>query len=250
MASRQMRLEEEAGDTEVAEVTALAKDIDALREAASDREYTVALDHQLDPHPTAYQWGELAERYEEMAHAQEAFEWWNRHHAELTVAEVQPLAEAVAAVQQKFNRLLFRVGARDPFQQQLFDDLRLWAREAQCYLHSLRPKVPIAELAERAATLEGAWRQARVPVAAWEQRQQVVEDLLNMVSEPGFGAQPEQDEARLREAVLKCREMHIPASERRLRDALLPWAAFLEGDERFRDALREIHPDQGKQSFS
>ena len=44
-----------------------------------------------------------------------------------------------------------------------------------------------------------------------------------------------------RAALLRCREFKIPASERSLRDALLPWAAMLETDERFKDYVREIH---------
>lgn len=165
-ACRHRRLEAEAGETEVAEVTALEQDVTRLFEAADDREYTLALDDTLEPVPTAYQWGELAERYDEMAVAQEAFVWWQQNEAELTPTEAQPLAEAIAAVQQRFNRLLFRVGARDPFQQQLFDALRTWAREAQCYLYSLRPKVPIAELIERAGTLTAAWERGREILAA------------------------------------------------------------------------------------
>ena len=150
---RQRRLEEEAGDAEMQEVLDLGEEIEKMLDDAGDQEYTVALDYEIEPMPTAYQWGELAERYDDMAIAFEAFIWWNLHWNELTVSEMQPLAESVAAIQQRFNRLLFRIGARDPFQQMLFDDLRVWAREAQCYLHSLRPKVPIAELIERA----GGW---------------------------------------------------------------------------------------------
>lgn len=161
LACRLRRLEEEAGDTEVIEVTEAIDDIVGLLDNAGDEEYTVALDDELNPGPTAFQWGELAERYEEMAKAQEAFDWWSANQENLPMLVVQPVAEAVAAVQQRFNRLLFRIGARDPFQQRLFDNLRYWARESQCYLHSLRPKVPIAELIERAATLEEALIRAR-----------------------------------------------------------------------------------------
>jgi hypothetical protein len=241
VACRQRRLEEEAGDTEVAEVTELAKDILNHMDKANDKEYTVAFDYELDPRPTAYQWNELAERYEETARAQEAFEWWLAHRNIITVVDVQPLAESVAAIQQRFNRLLFRIGARDPFQQQLFDDLRAWAREAQCYLFSLRPKVPIAELVEKASALEGAWEQARAPIAAANRRQQAVEDVIALVSDPNFGEDFQQDERRVQDALARCRELNIPASDRRLRDALLPWAAFLESDERARETLREIN---------
>lgn len=166
MACRQRRLEEEAGDNEVSDVEELCEEIISLLDAADDQEYTVAFDEEISPPPTAYQWGELADRYEEMAKAQEAFDWWNTHYNELTLAEIQPVAEAVAAVQQRFNRLLFRIGARDPFQQALFDNLRSWAKDAQCYLHSLRPKVPIAELIERASTLDEAFAVACASLAA------------------------------------------------------------------------------------
>ena len=241
IACRQRRLEEEAGDTEVPEVMELGDDIEVLMDDSNDVEYTVALDYELDPLPTAYQWGELAERYEEMAHAYDAFEWWNKNWTDLTVQEVQPLAEAVAAIQQRFNRLLFRIGARDPYQQLLFDDLRTWAREAQCYLHSLRPKVPIAELIERAATLIPAWDNARSPVAQAQERSRFLDKVERMVSEETFGAGEETDELRLHNLLLECREAKIPPSDRRLRDALLPWSAFLEGEERFREILRDVN---------
>lgn len=241
IACRQRRLEEEAGDTEVAEVTELSKDITGLMEAAGDREYSVSLDREIEPHPTAYQWGELAERYEEMARAEEAFAWWNRHRAVLAAAEVQPLVESIAAIQQRFNRLLFRVGARDPFQQQLFDELRTWAREAQCYLHSLRPKVPMIELVERSATLEPAWQGARDLVEEEDRRKQAIENVVALTSEPDFGTNAERDETRLRAAVLECRALAVPPSDRRTRDALLPWGAMLEGDDRFKEVLREIN---------
>ena len=207
---------------------------------AGDEEYTVALDYDIEPLPTAYQWGELAERYEETARAEEAFEWWITHRALLNVADVQNLAESVAAIQQRFNRLLFRIGARDPFQQQLFDDLRIWAKDAQCYLYSLRPKVPIQELIEKAQTIDEAWEQARIPVRAVEERQQAIEDVVGMVAESRFGEREQEDEQRLQTALLHCKELKIPFSDRRLRDALLPWATFLEGDDRFKELLREI----------
>jgi L-rhamnose mutarotase len=160
-ACRQRRLEEEAGDTEVAEVSDLAEDVLNLLDEAGDEEYSVALDDELESPPTAFQWGEMAERYTEMARAYEAYQWWRENEHLLTVGDLQPLVEAIAATQQRFNRLLFKIGSRDPFQQQLFDALRLWAREQQCYLHSLRPKAPIQELIERAASLEAAWEMGR-----------------------------------------------------------------------------------------
>ena len=241
MACRQRKLEEEAGEVEVPQVTELMEDIIDLMDAANDMAYTAALDDELDPRPHAGQWAEMAERYEEMARAQEAFDWWQRHKPLLKVPDVQGLAEAVAAMQQRFNRLLFRIGATDPFQQALFDDLRTWAREDQCYLYSLRPKVPMQELVERAMTLEGAWDRARQPVIEEERRNQVVENVITLVSEPEFGSEPERDERRLHTALVECKNMRIPASDRRLRDTLLPWGAFLEDDERFKELLREIN---------
>ena len=240
IACRHRRLEEECGDSEVAEVTELSEDIIDLLDGANDQEYTVALDDELDPRPTAYQWGELAERYMEMARAQEGFEWWQRNRNLLAVSDVQPLAEAVAAVQQRFNRLLFRIGARDPFQQQLFDDLRTWAREDQCYLYSLRPKVPMAELMEKAATLEDAWDRARSPVADEEYRQRLIDNVITLLAEPDFGEHGAHDEEVLRDSIWECKSHRVPANDKRLRDALAPWASFLEGDERFKDLNREI----------
>lgn len=241
MACRQRKLEEEAGEIEVPQVSELMEDIIDLMDAANDMAYTAALDDELDPRPHAGQWAEMAERYEEMARAQEAFDWWQRHKSYLKVPDIQGLAEAVAAMQQRFNRLLFRIGATDPFQQAMFDDLRTWAREDQCYLYSLRPKVPMQELIERAATLEASWDRARQPVIEEERRQQVVENVVTLVSEPEFGSELERDERRLHNALAECKNMRIPASDRRLRDALLPWGAFLEEDERFKELLREIN---------
>jgi hypothetical protein len=240
LACRHRRLEEECGDTEVAEVTELSEDIIDLLDSANDQEYTVALDDELDPRPTAYQWGELADRYNEMARAQEGFEWWQQHRHLLAVSDVQPLAEAVAAVQQRFNRLLFRIGARDPFQQQLFDDLRTWAREDQCYLYSLRPKVPMAELMEKAATLEDAWDRARIPVADEERRQTLVESVIALVSEPDFGEHGDHDEDVLREQLWDCKNNRVSPADKRLKEALAPWTSFMETDERFKDMLREV----------
>ena len=241
MACRQRKLEEEAGEIEVPQVSELMEDIIDLMDAANDMAYTAALDDELDPRPHAGQWAEMAERYEEMARAQEAFDWWQRHKLLLKVPDVQGLAEAVAAMQQRFNRLLFRIGATDPFQQALFDDLRTWAREDQCYLYSLRPKVPMQELIERAATLEVSWDRARQPVIEEERRQQALENVITLVSEPEFGSELERDERRLHTALMECKNMRIPASDRHLRDALLPWGAFLEDDERFKELLREIN---------
>lgn len=241
MACRQRKLEEEAGEFEVPQVTELMEDIIDLMDAANDMAYTAALDDELDPRPHAGQWAEMADRYEDMARAQEAFDWWQRHKAYLKVPDVQGLAEAIAAMQQRFNRLLFRIGATDPFQQAMFDDLRTWAREDQCYLYSLRPKVPMQELIERASTLEVSWDRARVPVIEEERRVQAVENVITLVSEPEFGSEPERDERRLHAALVECKNMRIPASDRRLRDVLLPWGAFLEDDERFKELLREIN---------
>ncbi len=240
VACKMRRLEEEAGDTEVTEVTELEKDIVALREQAGDTEYTVTTDRNLEIRPTAFQWGELVERHEETACAQEAFEWWVENRDRLTVQDVQPLAEAVAAIQQRFNRLLFRIGARDPFQQQLFDDLRTWAREAQCYLFSLRPKVPIAELVEKAGHLQEAWEIARAPLAVVEGRGQAVEELIQITASPDFAEDLEASGEALREAVMKCKQANTPVSDPRLRQSLLPWSALLEGDDRLKDTVREI----------
>lgn len=239
LACRMRKLEEEAGDTEVSEVTELRKDIQRLMEEGGDKEYCVALDYELVPRPLASQWAELADRQEETARAQEAYEWWMAHSHQLTIADLQPLAEAVAATQQKFNRMLFRVGARDPYQQILFDNLRAWARESQCYLFSLRPRVPMAELIDKASRLEMAWEQARIPVEAATRRAMVVDNLVALVSDPNFGSDPEQDEARLHEALLRCQSIGVSALDQRIRDALAPWVSLLESDPRLREVLRE-----------
>lgn len=244
LACRQRRLEEEAGDTEVAEVSELRRDIVRLLDDAGDKEYTVTLDYDLEPRPTAFQWSELAERHEETARAQEAFEWWLANRSNLTVADVQPLAEAVAAIQQRFNRLLFRIGARDPFQQQLFDDLRAWAKEAQCYLYSLRPKVPIAELVEKASSLEAAWSQAKGPLSSVSQRLNSLDTLVMLVSAPDFSSNFDESAVRLRDTLQLCLEDGtVSTSDRRLRETLLPWIVLLEGDERFQELVDELYQE-------
>jgi hypothetical protein len=73
------------------------------------------------------------------------------------------------------------------------------------------------------------------------ERLQTLDDLAALVNQPDFGEDTARDEERLRDAILRCRAAHIPASDRRLRDTLLPWAALIEGDERFKDTVREIH---------
>lgn len=240
IACRQRKLEEEAGEIEVAEVTELGKDIANLLAQAEDSEYTIGRDYQVDPTPTIYQWGELADRYDEMGRAFEAFLWWQNNGRELALVDVQPLAEAIAAIQGRFNRLLYRVNSRDQFQQQLYEDLRSWAKEAQCYLYSLRPKVPIEELTERSSTLEEAWDRAREPVHLAEQRKKALEHLGHLVSATGFGEEPARDAERLRIALHRIKELRISAGDRRLKEILLPWAALLETEDQFRDILREV----------
>ncbi len=44
----------------------------------------------------------------------------------------------------------------------------------------------------------------------------------------------------LRDSIWECKSHRVPANDKRLRDALVPWASFLEGDERFKDLNREI----------
>lgn len=237
---RQRKLEEEAGDIEVAEVTDLRNDLWDAMERAGDVEYTVGRDYALETPPTVFQWGELAERYEEMSRAFEAFLWWHEHSGDLTLMDVQPLAEAVAAIQGRFNRLLYRVSSRDEFQQRLYEDLRSWAKEAQCYLYSLRPKVPIDELTERASTLDEAWDKARQPVLLADQRLKTLEHLGNLLAAPGFGEEPQRDAERLRIVLQRCKELRVPSQERRLRDPLVPWTALMETDDSFRDVLREV----------
>ncbi|MCX6382863.1 MAG: hypothetical protein NT023_25845 [Armatimonadetes bacterium] len=237
---RQRKLEEEAGDVEVAEVTDLRNDLWDAMKSAGDTVYTVGQDYTLEVAPTVFQWGELVERYEEMARAFEAFIWWHEHSGDLTLMDVQPLAEAVAAIQGRFNRLLYRVSSRDQFQQQLYEDLRLWAKEAQCYLYSLRPKVPIDELSERASTLDEAWDKARQPVLLADQRLKTLEHLGNLLATSGFGEEPQRDAERLRIVLQRCKELRVPAQERRLRDPLVTWTALMETDDAFRDVLREV----------
>ncbi len=240
IACRQRKLEEEAGEIEVAEVTELGKDIESLLSNADDADYTVGRDYQLEPAPTVYQWGELADRYDEMTRAFEAFLWWQNNGKDLALVDVQPLAESIAAIQGRFNRLLYRVNSRDQFQQQLYEDLRSWAKEAQCYLYSLRPKVPIEELTERSATLDEAWDRAREPVHLAEQRKKALEHLGHLASAPGFGEETARDSERLRIALHRIKELRISAGDRRLKEALLPWAALLETEDQFRDILREV----------
>ncbi len=237
---RQRKLEEEAGDIEVAEVSDLRNDLWDAMERAGDNDYTVGRDFTLETPPTVFQWGELAERYEEMSRAFEAFLWWHEHSGDLTLMDVQPLAEAVAAIQGRFNRLLYRVSSRDEFQQQLYEGLRSWAKEAQCYLYSLRPKVPIDELTERASTLDEAWDKARQPVLLADQRLKTLEHLGNLLATSGFGEEPQRDAERLRIVLQRCKELRVPAQERRLRDPLVAWTALIETDDAFRDVLREV----------
>jgi hypothetical protein len=240
VACRQRKLEEEAGDVEVAEVTDLGNDLRAIFARADDNEPTVGLETALDPAPTIYQWGELADRYNEMGRAFEAFLWWKENGNDLALADVQPLAEAISAIQGRFNRLLYRVNSRDQFQQTLYEDLRSWAKDAQCYLYSLRPKVPVEELTERSATLEEAWDRAREPVHLADQKKKTLEHLGHLVTSHGFGEEPQRDAERLRIALHRCKELRIAATDRRLKEVLLPWAALLETEDQFRDILREV----------
>ncbi|MDE2126181.1 MAG: hypothetical protein KGJ62_06300 [Armatimonadetes bacterium] len=138
--------------------SAVADIIDLLKQVG-DEDYTIATDPEV--YAESFQWNEAATRYEDMAYAQEVFDWWMSHRDQVAHADAQPLAEALAATQQRFNRLLFRIGAYDPYQQRMFDALRTWARTTPCYLFSLRPKVPLGELTERAGQLKPAYERAQ-----------------------------------------------------------------------------------------
>jgi hypothetical protein len=98
----------------------------------------------------------------------------------------------------------------------------------------------MAELMEKAATLEDAWDHARTPVAEDEYRQRLVDNVMTLLAEPDFGEHGAHDEEVLRESIWECKSHRVPANDKRLRDALAPWASFLEGDERFKDLNREI----------
>jgi hypothetical protein len=64
--------------------------------------------------------------------------------------------------------------------------------------------------------------------------------VVTLLAEPDFGEHGAHDEEVLRDSIWECKSHRVPANDKRLREALAPWAGFLEGDERFKDLNREI----------
>jgi hypothetical protein len=98
----------------------------------------------------------------------------------------------------------------------------------------------MAELVERATTLEPAWEHAKQPLLEEEERQRAIDDVIHLVSQPAFGSEPERDERRLNSLIAECKALRIGSADTKLREALIPWAVFIEGDDRNRDILRDI----------
>ena len=178
----------------------------------------------LTPLPTAYQWGELAERYEETARAEEAFGWWIAHRATFFPSPTFKIWPSPWRLFSSASIACCFASERATRSSSSYSTICAGGpKEAQCYLHSLRPKVPIAELIEKAQTIDEAWEQAREPLRAQEGRQQRHRRCGHRWCPRRVLAQQEvEDERRLQEALLHCRELRIPYSDRHLRDALLP----------------------------
>jgi hypothetical protein len=139
------------------EVRALRDRIELARDYANDRAACLPFDSDAwrsDPlRLAADEWEELCGRYERMAVAQDAWEWYERHHAELAQADRLGLLNAVAAVQQALYRTLEDFGGGDRLQSELYGGLRE-AAKVTGYLGSLNAETPFDELEDLGACLE------------------------------------------------------------------------------------------------
>jgi hypothetical protein len=199
--------------------------------------YLVARNTGVVP-PNPASWEELAQAYEGLIPASEAFAWFNEHERYLRPAERKDLLECIGAAQQRLFRLLDRVfGAWDDQQRELYTGLLECAGALSIRLESLHPATTDAELARLAGRLEKTYRDLRDSIARRLAQETALEALQTLLAEPGFGTR-EADAERLQAAARACLNAAVPRTRSELRNSLLEWDHFL-GDAPDLVALRD-----------
>jgi hypothetical protein len=205
--------------------------------------YVIPLNTNVAPSDPAC-WERLALRYEALATALEAFAWYRENAASLRPPEATSLLEAIGSTQQQFYRELESgfVGHHDDQQRRLYQALLDVATERRVRLESLSPDRTEAELESWAGSLDDTWQRLRDSQGKKGRQTACVAQLLAVTGDPSFGSS-EHDPTVLRAAAEACLEAGIPASNREVRDALLPWFAFLDGEEVLAPLVREIQKE-------
>jgi hypothetical protein len=186
-------------------------------------------------------WEDLARGYEALARAVDAFDWYRQEADTLGPAAARELLESIGAVQQQFYRLLesqFK-GAADDQQRGLYEALLAAAEEQQIFLDSLNPRRTEEELRELAEVLPKIRQRLREGVAKKELQQQAVGRVLDLTDRADFGAL-DTDPSDLRDAAVACLKAGVPASNRSLRDALLPWTVLIDEEPQLANLVKEI----------
>lgn len=205
--------------------------------------YVIPMNTNVAP-PDPECWTRLSRRYEALAIAVEAFGWYRENAATLKPTEATALLEAIGGTQQLLYRELENgfIGHHDDQQRRLYTALLDIATERRVRLESLHPDRTEAELATLANGLEEIWQRLREGQGKKARQTGCVASLLALTADPSFGSD-EGDPAVLRAAAEACLESGIPSSNREIRDALLPWFAFLEGEASLAPLLREMQKE-------
>jgi hypothetical protein len=223
-----MELEEQA--SYIGHVRALHGRIRAMVQEQHGERYVLPLNTGVSPEDPA-RWEDLAQSYEALVQALEAFAWFCENATALHTPESRTLLEGVGAAQQRLFRLLethFR-GALDDQQRVLYESILEAAGGLDIYVEALNPHRAERDLEIAARDLPATFRRLREALEKKQRQEQTTESLLTLVSDPAFGVR-EQDADALRAAALACMAAGVPPSNKTVRDALLPWGALLEDE--------------------
>ena len=216
-----------------------------LRALISERfpnAYVIPLDTSVTPSDPCT-WETLALEYENLSAAQAAWEWFVANRNQVRQSDVKPLLNGIAATQQRIRHLIGEAleAQSDPQQEQLFLALRNYARDAGVFVTMLSSSVNEDLVREAALGLGAVFQSALGVVEKKQEQARLMQNLREIVEREGFGLTGD-DEQQLSAAVARCLESGIAASNKEMREVLLPWHAFL-GDPRFKRVAIEIQKE-------
>lgn len=211
--------------------------------------YVVPLHCTDDPEPQT--WETLAETFGRLAEAQGTMDWITGLIAqqELKPAECRACLESVAAISGCLQRCLNRElpGQTDPQQQKLCQRLKELSRECNLPLKCLRENVSDAVLAREAEKLAQESLALREMLDGRRARERALQAFEELVGSAGW--EDEEDAAaRMIERAAACLAAGVPATERRLRDPLLPFEWMLDEEPEVQPLLRAVHEKNNRQA--
>jgi hypothetical protein len=217
------------------------------RQAQWGNAYVLPLDTHVNP-ADPHRWEELARGYESLALAAEAMAWYDRHSGLLHANESQRLLEGIGASQTIVYRLITRYfPASDRQQQALFASVKAAAAAVGVSLTSLDPQTETPALQELVASLPVQYEHLRAGVERRESQRETVERLMLLAAHADPGKRSADAEA-LRAAALACLAAGIPESDRRLRDALLPFESALADEPRLARLVEDLQRERERRT--